>query len=46
MFSVVKSGMDTALHELSVISNNISNAKGCITFFVFLTHAASEIIWR
>ena len=27
MFSVVKSGMDTALQELSIISNNISNAN-------------------
>ena len=27
MFSVIKSGMDTALQELSIISNNISNAN-------------------
>ena len=27
MFSTIKSGMDTALHELSMISNNISNAN-------------------
>ena len=27
MFSIIKSGMDTALQELSTISNNISNAN-------------------
>ena len=27
MFSIIKSGMSSAMHELSVISNNISNAN-------------------
>ena len=27
MFSIIKSGMATAMHELSVISNNVSNAN-------------------
>ena len=27
MFSVIKTGMETALHELKVISNNIANAN-------------------
>ncbi len=27
MFSVIKSGMDTAMKDLAVISNNISNAN-------------------
>ena len=27
MFSIIKSGMETAMHELAVISNNISNAN-------------------
>ena len=40
MFSVVKSGMDTALQELSIISNNISNANS--TGFKKSTVAFSE----
>ena len=27
MFSLIKSGMATAMHELSVVSNNIANAN-------------------
>ena len=27
MFSLIKSGMASAMHELSVVSNNISNAN-------------------
>ena len=27
MYSIIKSGMASAMHELSVISNNISNAN-------------------
>ena len=27
MFSIIKSGMATAMHELAVISNNVSNAN-------------------
>ena len=27
MFSIIKSGMSSAMHELSVISNNVSNAN-------------------
>ena len=27
MFSIIKSGMDTAMQELSMISNNISNSN-------------------
>ena len=27
MFSLIKSGMASAIHELSVVSNNISNAN-------------------
>ena len=27
MFSIIKSGMSSAMHELAVISNNVSNAN-------------------
>ena len=27
MYSIIKSGMASAMHELSVISNNVSNAN-------------------
>ncbi|MDT2075388.1 MAG: flagellar hook basal-body protein [Planktomarina sp.] len=48
MFSVVKSGMDTALQELSVISNNISNAnstgfkKSSLSFSEFFNGTTAE----
>ena len=48
MFSVIKSGMDTALHELSMISNNISNAnstgfkKSSVSFSEFYNGRTAE----
>ena len=30
MFSLIKSGMATAMHELAIISNNIANANSVI----------------
>jgi len=48
MFSIIKSGMDTALHELSMISNNISNAnstgfkKSSVAFSEFYNGRTAE----
>jgi len=48
MFSVIKSGMDTALQELSMISNNISNAnstgfkKSSVAFSEFYNGRTAE----
>ena len=48
MFSVIKSGMDTALQELSLISNNISNAnstgykKSSVSFSEFYNGRTAE----
>jgi len=47
MFSIIRSGMDTARHELSVVSNNISNAnthgfKKSITTFADISAAAHK----
>ena len=48
MFSTIKSGMDTALHELSMISNNISNAnstgfkKSSVAFSEFYNGRTAE----
>ena len=48
MFSVIKSGMDTAMKDLAVISNNISNAnstgfrKSTVSFSEFFNGKTSE----
>ena len=52
MFSVIKSGMDTALQELSLISNNISNAnstgykKSSVSFSEFYNGRTAEGVER
>ena len=52
MFSVIKSGMDTALQELSIISNNISNAnstgfkKSSVSFSEFFNGRTSDGVDR
>ena len=48
MFTVIKSGMDTALKDLAVISNNISNAnstgfkKSTVSFSEFFNGKTAE----
>jgi flagellar basal-body rod protein FlgG len=50
MFSVIKSGMDTALQELSMISNNIANAnsagfkKSAVAFSEFYNGSTAESV--